>query len=74
MSRVRGEIRSIAELGVDEKRGDLLAYNVSQKHAAVRALLGVDARSSVAPPAGPSAEPSESAPSAPSVAALGPAA
>jgi hypothetical protein len=53
MARVRGEIRTIAELGVEEKRADLLAYGVSQKLTAARALLGVDARTSVAPPAEP---------------------
>jgi tetratricopeptide (TPR) repeat protein len=49
LGRVRGEIRTIAELGYDDKRADLLAFAVSERFAAARALLGVDARSSVAP-------------------------
>jgi tetratricopeptide (TPR) repeat protein len=69
MSRVRAEIRAIGELGLDEKRADLLAYGDSRKHAAARAMLGVDARASVAPPA-----PAEAVESEGKAAALGPAA
>jgi tetratricopeptide (TPR) repeat protein len=49
-ARLRGEARTIAELGLDAKRGDLLAYCASDKLARARALLGVDAHTSVQPP------------------------
>ena len=44
------ETRTIAELTFAEKRGDLLAFCVSDKLARARALLGVDVRSSVSVP------------------------
>jgi hypothetical protein len=40
-ARVRNESRTIAELSVDQKRGDLLVYCASEKLARARALLGV---------------------------------
>ena len=42
--------RAIADLAFEEKRGDLLAFCVSDKLARARALLGVDAHTSVSPP------------------------
>jgi hypothetical protein len=44
------ETRTIAELTFAEKRGDLLAFCVSDKLARARVLLGVDVRSSVSVP------------------------
>jgi tetratricopeptide (TPR) repeat protein len=49
-ARLRGETRSVAELGLEAKRGDLLAYCASEKLARARALLSVDAHASVRPP------------------------
>jgi tetratricopeptide (TPR) repeat protein len=45
--RAETETRAIADLTLDEKRGDLLAFCVSDKLARARAMLGVDAHSSV---------------------------
>ncbi len=47
------ETRAIAELTFEEKRGDLLAFCVSDNLARARALLGVDAHSSVSAPPPP---------------------
>jgi tetratricopeptide (TPR) repeat protein len=48
-ARLRAEVetRAIAELSLEEKRGDLLAFCVSEKLARARAVLGADARTSV---------------------------
>jgi tetratricopeptide (TPR) repeat protein len=48
--RLRAETRNIAELTLDQKRGDLLAFCASDRLARARAMLNVDARSSVRPP------------------------
>jgi hypothetical protein len=50
MTRLRGDDRTIAELTLDQKRGDLLGYCVSERLARARALLSVEAHSSVRPP------------------------
>ena len=49
-TRLRAETRNIAELTLDQKRGDLLAFCASEKLARARKMLSVDARSSVRPP------------------------
>jgi tetratricopeptide (TPR) repeat protein len=49
-ARLRAETRNIAELTLDQKRGDLLAFCASEKLARARTMLSVDARSSVRPP------------------------
>jgi tetratricopeptide (TPR) repeat protein len=41
-ARLRNENRTIAELGVDERRADLLSYCVSEKLSRARVLLGLD--------------------------------
>jgi tetratricopeptide (TPR) repeat protein len=51
MARIRAETRTIGELDVDQKRADLLAFCASERLARLRASLGVDTRSHVAPPA-----------------------
>lgn len=51
MTRMRAEKRAIADLGFDQRRADLLAFCASDKLGRARALLGVDARTSNAPPA-----------------------
>jgi len=51
MTRMRAETRAIAELGFDQRRADLLAFVASDKLGRARGLLGVDARTSNAPPA-----------------------
>ncbi len=51
MTRMRAEKRAIAELGLDQRRADLLSFCASDKLARARGLLGVDARTSNAPPA-----------------------
>lgn len=48
--RLRTETRNIAELTLDQKRGDLLAFCASERAARARAMLSVDVRSSVRPP------------------------
>jgi len=50
MTRMRAETRPIAELSLDQKRADLLAYCASEKLAKARALLGADGRTSAIPP------------------------
>ncbi|MGD0528144.1 MAG: hypothetical protein ABSE49_23625 [Polyangiaceae bacterium] len=50
MARLRAETRNIAELTLEQKRGDLLAFCASEKLARARATLSVDVRSSVRPP------------------------
>jgi len=49
-TRLRAETRNIAELTLEQKRGDLLAFCASEKVARARTMLSVDARSSVRPP------------------------
>lgn len=51
MTRMRAEKRAIAELGLDQRRADLLAFCASDKLGRGRALLGVDARTSNSSPA-----------------------
>jgi hypothetical protein len=48
--RLRAETRNIAELTLDQKRGDLLAFCASERAARARTMLSVDVRSSVRPP------------------------
>ncbi|HEX8795364.1 MAG TPA: tetratricopeptide repeat protein [Polyangiaceae bacterium] len=48
MTRMRAEKRAIAELGLDQRRADLLSFCASDKLGRARGLLGVDAN---APPA-----------------------
>jgi tetratricopeptide (TPR) repeat protein len=43
MSRVRGESRDVAELSVDQKRHDLVAFCVSEGHALLRTRFAVTA-------------------------------
>jgi len=50
MTRMRAENRAIAELGLDQRRADLLAFCASDRLGRARGLLGVDARTSNAPP------------------------
>jgi hypothetical protein len=50
MARLQAETRNIAELTLEQKRGDLLGFCASEKLARARAMLSVDARSSVRPP------------------------
>jgi tetratricopeptide (TPR) repeat protein len=50
MRRLKAETRTIAELTLDTKRGDLLAYSVSTKYARLRELLSVAATPSCPPP------------------------
>jgi tetratricopeptide (TPR) repeat protein len=50
--RAEADTRAIAELTFEEKRGDLLAFCASQKLSQARALLGVNAHASIAPPGG----------------------
>jgi tetratricopeptide (TPR) repeat protein len=52
---VRTESRTIAELSVDEKRRDLIAFSVSESHAALRERYAVIAPESVRPPPPPHA-------------------
>jgi hypothetical protein len=47
---VRTESRAIAELSVEEKRRDLIAFSVSEAHAALRCRCAVIAPDSVRPP------------------------
>ena len=49
-ARLGAETRTIAELTLEQKRGDLLAFCASEKLARARAALSVDARTSVRPP------------------------
>jgi golgin subfamily B member 1 len=49
-ARSKAETRNIAELTWEQKRGDLLAFCASEKLARARALLNVDAHTSVRPP------------------------
>jgi tetratricopeptide (TPR) repeat protein len=51
MTRMRAETRAIAELGLEQRRADLLAFCASDKLGRARWLVGVDARTSQAPPA-----------------------
>jgi hypothetical protein len=41
-ARLRAETRSIADLSLDERRADLLAFSASPRLARARALVGVD--------------------------------
>lgn len=50
MTRLRAEIRPIADLTLEQKRGDLLAFTSSEQLARARALLGADGRTSLIPP------------------------
>jgi tetratricopeptide (TPR) repeat protein len=50
MTRMRAENRAIADLGLDQRRADLLAFCASDKLGRARGLLGADARMSNAPP------------------------
>jgi hypothetical protein len=50
MTRMRAEIRAIAELTLDQKRADLLGYCASERLAKARVLLGVDGQQSSAIP------------------------
>jgi hypothetical protein len=50
MTRMRAETRAIADLSLEQKRGDLLAYCASERLARARTTLSVDARTSVRPP------------------------
>ena len=56
LARVRGETRSVGDLDLEAKRGDLLACCATERLAALRASLGVDARTSLLPP--PASRPS----------------
>jgi len=49
-ARMRAETRNIAELTLEQKRADLLAFCASERLARARTMLSVDARSSVRPP------------------------
>jgi tetratricopeptide (TPR) repeat protein len=49
-TRLRSETRAIADLTLEQKRGDLLAYCASDKLPRARALLGADAPASLRPP------------------------
>ena len=49
MGRLGAETRTIAELTLEQKRGDLLAYCVSERYARLRSLLSVEAHLSVRP-------------------------
>jgi hypothetical protein len=49
-SIVRTESRAIAELSVEEKRRDLIAFGVSEAHAALRSRYAAIAPESVKPP------------------------
>jgi tetratricopeptide (TPR) repeat protein len=51
MSLVRTESRKVAELSAEEKRRDLIAFCVSDAHAALRVRFAVTAPESVPPPA-----------------------
>jgi tetratricopeptide (TPR) repeat protein len=50
IARLRADDRTIAELTLDQKRGDLLSYCASERLARARALLSVEAHTSVQPP------------------------
>jgi tetratricopeptide (TPR) repeat protein len=54
---VRTESRTIAELSVDEKRRDLIAFSVSEAHGALRERYAVISPESVRPPPPPHAGP-----------------
>jgi hypothetical protein len=42
MARLRAETRTIADLTLEERRADLLAFSASPQLARARALVGVD--------------------------------
>jgi tetratricopeptide (TPR) repeat protein len=50
-ARLRAEARAIAELTMEDRRGDLLAFCASNELAALRAHLSVAAKPSLRPPA-----------------------
>jgi hypothetical protein len=50
MARIRAETRSIGELDLDQKRGDLLAFCAGERLSRLRASIGVEPRTSVNPP------------------------
>jgi tetratricopeptide (TPR) repeat protein len=50
LGATRGEVRTIAELGFDERRAELLAFTESRALADLRVKLGVAARASLPPP------------------------
>jgi tetratricopeptide (TPR) repeat protein len=50
MTRMRAENRAIAELGLEQRRVDLLAFCASDRLGRARGLLGVDATTVNAPP------------------------
>jgi tetratricopeptide (TPR) repeat protein len=48
--RLRSETRHVGDLTFDQKRGDLLSFSASDRLARTRAMLSIDARTSVRPP------------------------
>jgi tetratricopeptide (TPR) repeat protein len=50
VARMRAENRAIGDLDLERKRGDLLAFCVSERLPRLRAALGVETRTSVNPP------------------------
>jgi len=65
VARLGAETRAIADLTMEQKRGDLLGYCASEKLSRARALLQVDAHASVRP-APMSERPPSTTPSSPS--------
>jgi hypothetical protein len=55
MAIVSNETRAIAALPLEAKRRDLIAFCVSEEHAALRARFAVAAPGSIRPPAPPAA-------------------
>jgi hypothetical protein len=49
-TRIKAETRNIAELTLEQKRGDLLAFCASERLARARIALSVEAHTSVRPP------------------------
>jgi hypothetical protein len=54
MHVLKGEKRAVAELKLEDRRGDLLAFTASHELAELRVRMGVAARSSLAPSSPPS--------------------
>jgi tetratricopeptide (TPR) repeat protein len=55
MRALKAEERNIAELSLEDRRGDLLWFSISDEHAGIREKLGVALHPSVAPPPPPPA-------------------
>jgi hypothetical protein len=65
MSRIRGEARGIADLGVEAKRHDLVGFCISEEHALLRTRFAVTATATPQPlESGILADPRWQAPSA----------